>query len=661
MNDSVSLQSNKAEEIHLQSTRRQVWYWFTHNTDALLTIIMLIAMIAVWIVERTSNITFFVVLLYIIAYSAGGYHGVKGSIASLKNKMVNIDILMILSAAGAAFVGEAFDGAVLLLLFSLSHVLQHFAMDRTRNAIRMLMRLRPSQVLIRQGDQEILLPIEKIKVNAIMLIKPGDSIALDGVVVVGESSVDQSAITGESMPVEKKQEDTIFSGTINKSGYLEVCVTKSAKDSTIARLIQMVEEAQGKKANTQRFIEKAEQYYAVGAIVLALLAIVIPVVFFDVDFKDTFYKAMTILVAVSPCAIVISVPAVVLSAIGNGAKRGVLFKGGAYVEGVATIKAIAFDKTGTLTVGKPQVTNIYSLSQLDEDTLLTLVAAVEAKSEHPLAKATVIAAKKRNLNIPQTSNFRSVAGLGVMACVNGMIVHVGNLRHFSGKNIRGLKEAEATIIKYQNTGKTSVLIVQENKNEQYSVLGVIAYADIVRSNVREVITTLRRRGIKHVIMLTGDNKRVAHNIAKQVGIDDVFFELLPENKMVAIRQIQRRYGPVVMVGDGINDAPSLATADIGVAMGAAGTDVALDTADIVLMSDKLENLPYLIDISRRTRQTIVVNFVFAIGLILLMLFFIILQGLPLPFVVLGHEGGTIIVSLNGLRLLGYKSKKKRGK
>ncbi len=642
------------EEMFLPSTRRQIWDWFIHNPEAILTAVTLLAMSAAWLLEKTAGLPLPIAGLYVVAYAAGGYYGLKGGIESLRQKRIDVDLLMILAAIGAALVGQPFEGAMLLFLFSLSNVLQDFALDRTRNAIRALMQLRPSQALIRRGDKEYLLPIEQVNISDLMIVKPGDRIALDGVVAAGESSVDQAAVTGESMPVSKKPGDQVFAGSINKNGHLEVRVSKLAKDSTIARLIQMVEEARSQKAETQRFIDQAEQYYALGVIILTTLFIVVPLALWNAPFESTFYKAMTILVAASPCAIVISTPATVLSAIGNGAKRGVLFKGGAYVENAAAIKVMAFDKTGTLTVGEPQVTDIHPIAGLTENELLALATAVEAKSEHPLAQATVRAAAERQLDVPAASNFQSVTGKGVMARVAGRAIHIGNPRYFAGQDFAGLAEAEATVTQYQEMGKTSVLVVEEDGAGHGRILGIIAYADVLRSDAAAVIADLHERGIEHVVMLTGDNERVARRIAAQVGVDDVFAELMPEDKVTAVKRVRQKYGPVAMVGDGVNDAPALATADIGIAMGAAGTDVALETADIVLMADKLDNLPYLVGLSRQTRKTLIVNLTFALGMIGLMLLLIIFKNLPLPLVVLGHEGGTVLVSLNGMRLLNYQ-------
>jgi Cd2+/Zn2+-exporting ATPase len=457
------------------------------------------------------------------------------------------------------------------------------------------------------------------------------------------------------MPVHKNEGDTVFAGTINKNGSLEIGVTKLAKDSTIARLIQMVEEAQSEKAETQRFIDKAEQYYAVGVIVLTALVAAIPLLFMGEAFGPAFYRAMTVMVAASPCAIVISTPATVLSAIGNGARKGILFKGGAYVEEMATIKVIAFDKTGTLTTGEPQVTDIRLIDPtMAESELLMLAAAVEAKSEHPLAQAAVQAATSRGIEFPEATEFQAVTGKGVYGKVNGRSIHIGNLRYFESMTTDGVVPAASIVETLQNEGKTSVVVAELDDDHTATILGVLAFADVIRPDAVDVVRKLKAEGIEYVVMLTGDNHTVARRIAAEVGVDDVFADLLPEDKVDAVKAVREKYGPVAMVGDGVNDAPALAAANIGIAMGAAGTDVALETADIVLMADDLHKIPYVIGLSRATRRTLAVNLGFALFMILLMLVTIFAANLALPLAVIGHEGGTVLVSLNGLRMLGYR-------
>ena len=649
--------------------------WLTpQKLQAILTVVTFVAMMGGWLVERYAPAApaWLPAMLYVVAYVAGGAFGLKGGIESLMARTIDIDLLMILAALGAAFVGEPFEGAMLLFLFSLSNTLQDFALDRTRNAIRALMKLRPAQAEVYRGDRLVTLPIEQVHVGDRMLVRPGDRIALDGVVLSGSGSVDQASLTGESVPVYKQKGDPCFAGTINQDGSLEIGVTRLAADSTIARLIRMVEEAQSQKADTQRFIDRFEQYYAVGVIILTALVAIVPPLLMGQDFDTAFYTAMTVMVAASPCAIVISTPATVLSAIGNGARRGVLFKGGIHVENAATVKVVAFDKTGTLTVGKPEVTAVRVTSDelrvtneeaaVGSDDLLRLAAAVETRSRHPLAKAIMTEAEKRGIDVPEVKDFQSFAGQGVRGLVQDFAlgkvdIHIGNPRYFASFESNDHLTAVTTIVnELEAEGQTSVIVAQAIEGKAMRFLGIIGMADTIRPDAPAVVRELREAGVERVVMLTGDNRRVADRIAAAIGVDEAFADLMPEDKVTAVRQLGDKYGAVAMVGDGVNDAPALATATIGIAMGAAGTDVALETADIVLMADDLKNIPYVIRLSRATRRTLIVNLGFALTMIGLMLIAIFVRDLPLPLAVIGHEGGTVLVSLNGLRLLGYRDR-----
>jgi Cd2+/Zn2+-exporting ATPase len=503
---------------------------------------------------------------------------------------------------------------------------------------------------------------------------------LDGVVIEGESSMDQSSLTGESMPVPKRVGSPVFAGTINQRGGLEVRITKLAQESTINKLIKLVEEAQSEKAPTERFLDKFEQYYALGVIGFTLLLIIVPTLFLGEAFQSAFYRAMTVMVGASPCALIISTPASILSAIGNGARKGILYKGGAHLEKTADIKVVAFDKTGTLTVGQPSVTDVTIIPLFadqkhykdsaplvtdtgnpvahQENVLLTLAAAVEAKSEHPLAQAIVNTAKARGLALPQVNNFQATTGKGVRGQVQfmgGLDVCVGSPRYFAEMNPVGMELAMKEVERLQDEGKTSVIVARV-KDAQAVVLGVIAIADIIREDAPQVIRELKELGVQRVIMLTGDNARVAKAIAKQVGVDEFYADLLPEDKVRMIKD-NAQYGPVAMVGDGVNDAPALATAAVGMAMGAAGTDVALETADVVLMSDDLKNIPYAIALSRQARKVVIQNIVFACAVIVVLVIGALGFNLLLPLGVVGHEGSTVLVCLNGLRLLGYGRKR----
>ena len=593
------------------TTWQRAWSWFRDGRiEPIFSLITLVTMIGGLIAEQQEAATV-ATTLFVIAYVTGGTFGLQGGLQSLRNRTIDVDLLMILAAIGAAIVGEPFEGAMLLFLFSLSNVLQNFALDRTRNAIKALMELRPAQALVRRGDNTYLLPIEKVVVSDRMIVKPGERLPLDGVVVDGRSSIDQSSITGESMPVSKAIGNSVFAGTINKNGSLEIRVTRLAKDSTLAKLIQMVEEAHSEKAETQRFIDKAEQYYAMGVIVLTALVAVVPMLFWQEAFSEAFYRAMTVMVAASPCAIVISTPATVLSAIGNGARRGILFKGGVYVENAATIKVIAFDKTGTLTVGEPQVTDITTLTkQTGEAELLALAAAVEAKSEHPLAQATVKAAQRRELTWPEATDFQASTGQGVVGTVNGRQIRIGNGRFFAQYKTTGLDVAEAELDRLQQLGRTSVLVAEiEPETETAVMLGVLAYADVIRPDAPDVVRALHANGVEHVIMLTGDNDAVAQQIAAQVGVDAYFADLLPEDKVTAVKKVRQQYGPVAMVGDGVNDAPALATADIWYCHGRCWKRTSRwkqPTSSSCLTT--CTTCPTSLGLSRKTRQTLLQKF-----------------------------------------------------
>jgi Zn2+/Cd2+-exporting ATPase len=517
------------------------------------------------------------------------------------------------------------------------------------------MALRPLTAQVRRGTAVQEIPLEDITIGDILLIRPGEQIGLDGVVVAGQSSVNQAAITGESIPVAKEVGDGVLAGSMNERGALEVKVGRLAADSTLARLIKLVEEAQNQQAPTERFIDKAEQYYAAGVILMTILAIIVPPLFGMAEpFADTFYRAMTLMVAASPCALVISTPATVLSAIGNGARRGILFKGGAYVEDAARLKVIAFDKTGTLTTGKPVLTAVLPTADLEEGEVLALAAAVEAKSEHPLAQAILQAAKAQNVAIPEVTDFDSVTGRGARAQLGTTTLYIGSLSFVEGLGVAQTAahtQAEA----WQDGGQTVIALARQTAADApVQLLALLAIADEVRSNAAEVIGQLRAKGIERIVVLTGDNERVGRNIGAAVGADEVYAALLPEDKLTILKELEAKYGPVAMVGDGVNDAPALAAATIGIAMGAAGSDVALETADVVLMGDDLRHLPYMIGLSHQTRRVLVQNLVFALGVIVVLIGSVLGFGLALPLSVVGHEGSTVLVSLNGLRLLGYR-------
>jgi Cd2+/Zn2+-exporting ATPase len=601
------------------------------------------------------------------AYLAGGWHGTIHGIRSLLRGSIDVDLLMILAALGAAYVHHAFEGAMLLFLFSLSHALQEMAIERSRSAITALMKLRPEVALCKRGAEVVLVPVEQLVVGDIIVLRPGESIPVDGVVSEGTSTVNQASITGESLPIDKKPGDALFAGTLNEHGSLEMRATKLARESTLAKLVEMVEQAQAQKAGTQRFLETAEKYYAAGVILFTAALIAVPFYVLHHPFQPTFYRAMTVMVVASPCALVISTPASILSAIGAAARRGVLFKGGVYLERAAAVEIVAFDKTGTLTAGRPVVTDIQIIDQQPgrapaelaclQEELLWLAAAVEGRSEHPIARAIVAEAKRRFMPIERCLKFQSVAGHGVSAEVCGRRIAVGNLKYFDGYESPERTSLEKAMTALQDAGRTGMLVGEivgeqlEHATVRY--LGFIAVADQVRPEAPAIVARLRELGVKRVVMLTGDSPRVAAAVAKKCGIDEVHADLLPQDKVRVIQKLKEA-GRTAMIGDGINDAPALATADVGVAMGAAGTDVAMETADVVLMSDALEGVPYTLAISRRTRRVVHQNLTFALAVIFVLVVSALGLQLPLPLGVVGHEGSTVLVCLNGLRLLGFR-------
>ncbi|MBW4437134.1 MAG: cadmium-translocating P-type ATPase [Pleurocapsa minor GSE-CHR-MK-17-07R] len=603
-----------------------------------LVVVTLIALILSAITESAGMSPVLVLILNLVSYAAGGVYGVMSAWDGLRQRKLDIDLLMILAAIGAALVNQWREGAMLLFLFSLSNVLQDYAIGRSRRAISGLMKLYPKEARVVRNGEVLTVPLEAIVIGDLLQIKPGERIPVDGLVRAGHSSVDQSPITGESMPVEKNGGEIVYAGTLNGQGALDVEATQAAQDTVLARIIRMVETAQDSKAPTERFMDRFEEIYALVIIVGVALFIVIPPALFGADFNSNFYRAMVLMTVASPCALVISTPAAFLSAIASAARRGVLFKGGAHLEMLATLKAVAFDKTGTLTRGKPIVTDILAHTGHTQDDVLQLAAAVEARSEHPLASAIVGAAGERKLAIPTVENFAAQAGQGVTGTVDGKTIRVGSPASFTDIPT----ELAAEIAGLQAEGKT-VMIVQH----ETGYAGLIASADVVRPEAKAAVDALHRMGVQ-VAMLTGDNALTAGAIARQLGIDAVEAELMPADKVDAIKRIQAKFGSTAMIGDGVNDAPALANADVGVAMGAGGTDVALETADVVLMRDDLKMIAFAIAHSKRARRVVVQNITFSLLVIVTLVISTFVASLALPLGVLGHEGSTVIVVMNGL-------------
>ena len=606
--------------------------------------ITLLAIVLSVLGERTGMTSGVLLALNIVSYIAGGFYGAKTAIESLREGKIDVDLLMVLAALGAAAIGQWHEGAVLLFLFSLSNVLQDYAIGRSRTAIRSLFTLYPEVAKVKRGEQVMLLPINEIRIGDTVLIEPGERVPVDGVVCGGSSAVDESPITGESIPVDKSKGDRVFAGTLNKQGILDVRALRSAEQTTLSRIIKLVEEAQESKAPTQRFLERFEQRYAKLIIISVLLFIFIPPALGWTEFQSNFYRAMVLMTVASPCALVISVPSAFISAIASAARSGVVFKGGASLEQLAAVKVFAFDKTGTLTVGEPRVTDLVCAPNVSEADLIAVAASVEARSEHPLAKAIVSYAECANVLISPPEEFEAYPGRGIRARLDGREVRVGRVSQMEqGATLPdSLLSAQTRL---EDEGKTVVAVLHDE-----AWLGLIALADESRPEASMLVASLREAGIESA-MLTGDNSRVAQSIGSETGISRIYAGLLPENKAEVVRELKREFGAVAMVGDGINDAPALALADVGIAMGGAGTDVALETSDVVLMGDRLERLVDAVRLSALARRVVLQNIVFSLAVIALLTLGVFAVDLPLPLGVLGHEGSTVIVVLNGLLTL----------
>ena len=588
--------------------------------------------------------------LYILAIIIGGFDLFKEGFSDLIKLDFSMESLMTLAIIGAAFIGEWAEGSIVVILFAISEALERFSMDKARQSIRSLMDIAPKEALIRRNNVEQLVSVDKIDIDDIMIIKPGQKIAMDGLVINGHSSVNQAAITGESVPVEKQLDDEVFAGTLNEEGVLEVKVTKKVTDTTIAKIIHLVEEAQGERAPAQAFVDKFAKYYTPFIIIMALLIVVVPPLFFGGDWNKWLYQGLSILVVGCPCSLVISTPVSIVSAIGNAAKNGVLVKGGVYLEEIGHLRAIAFDKTGTLTKGKPVVTDFIATSSETDINYLSIISSLESLSQHPLASAILNEADKTNVDYKsiQIEDFQSITGKGLTGIHQNIRYYIGSPKLFSASVI----EETAVKVQYrqfQEQGKTAMYF---GTDEQ--ILGVIAVADEVRDSSAAVISELHKLSIEHTIMLTGDNTKTAESIGKQLGVTEIKGDLMPQEKLDSIKALRTTYNKVAMVGDGINDAPALAASTVGIAMGGAGTDTALETADVALMGDDLQKLPFIVRLSRQTLKVIKQNITFSLGIKLLALLLVIPGWLTLWIAIVADMGATLLVTLNGLRLMKVK-------
>lgn len=626
--------------------------WYGRNKELVWSLIGGVLLVAAWLSEHYLGLARpAVIALYVLSFGFGGYDLIRHAFGTLRQGRFSfdIDLLMLLAALGAAALGEWAEGAFLLFLFSLAHALEHYALGRARNAIKALSDLAPSLARVLRDGREQEIAVEQVVVGDVVVVLPGERISADGTVKVGRSAVNQAPITGESVPVEKADGDEVYAGTVNGDGALEISVTRAAGDRTLDRVVKLVEEAQTQKAPTQRFTERFERIFVPAVLLVDALLIVVPPLLGWMTWSDSFYRAMALLVAASPCALALGTPSAVLAGIAQAARKGVLIKGGEHLENLGSLQALAMDKTGTITVGKPEVTDVVPIGTVAPDELLRIAAAVERRSQHPLAKAIVRYAEGRSLEIPAAGELQSLTARGVRSTVAGQTVEIGSLRLWQEDQVLVPDEVQATVDRLQANGRSIVVVRQERR-----WLGVVGIADQPRPGVREVLNDLRRLGIRTIVMLTGDNKGVGQAVAKEVGIDQVQAELLPEDKVTTIQALLRTHGQVAMIGDGVNDAPALANATVGIAMGGAGTAVALETADVALMGDDLAKLPFAIGLSRQARAVIRQNLYVSLGVIALLIVATTTGYFGIGPAVVAHEGSTLIVIANALRLLVYK-------
>lgn len=603
--------------------------------------------------------------LFIVGALFGGVFTLVSATLALLKGLFQIDFLMLFAAVGAAALGKWGESALLLFLFSLGHALEHYAMKRARKSISALSDLAPPMALVKRNNQLVEVHIEELEIGDIVVVRPNSKISADGVVIKGSSAVNQAAITGESMPITKHPnpeweneneikkipaENRVFAGTINGTGALEIKVLKKAKDSTLSKLIYLVKEAETQKSPTQHLTDQFEKYY-VPSVLVTVILLLFAFLVIDETVEQSFYRAMSVLIAASPCALAISTPSAVLAGIARAARKGVLIKGGRPLEDLGEVNAIAFDKTGTLTEGTPKLTHAVPFGEVSKEHLLKASIAVEELSDHPLAAAIVKGGREivGEIEIPKAINLKALIARGIQAEWNGEVVHIGNRRLFeelTGKAVPD--EIDQKMSEFEWGGHTAMIVHEGN---QY--LGVISAMDVARPEAVSTLAALKKIGIQKMVMLTGDHQQVANAIAKTIGITDPMGNLLPEDKVLAIEQLKEK-GGVAMVGDGVNDAPAMAKSTVGIAMGAAGSDVALETADIALMADKLDNLPFAIGLSRKAKLIIKQNLFLSLGMVAILVPLTLMGTIAIGPAVVFHEGSTLLVVLNALRLLRYE-------
>jgi Cd2+/Zn2+-exporting ATPase len=587
---------------------------------------------------------------YALSYILGGSELISHSLRHIfRERRLDIDLLMLTAAIGAAILGKWSQGALLLFLFSLGHSLEARAMNRARTAILALAEMTPRTARVFVNDREEIRPIEEIRLDDVVLIPPGAKIPVDGTIQRGSSSIDLSAITGEAMPVDIHEKDHVFAGAINGEGALEVRATRLAKDSTLSRVIQMVRKAQTQKSPSEVISQRITRYLVPGILIVDLFLIIVPP-FFGVPFQDSFLRAMTLLVAASPCALALGTPSAILASLARAARSGVLVKGGVHLENLGRLKAIAFDKTGTITYGMPNVTDIVPFPPYTETEILRWAAAIEQRSAHPLARAVVSAANEHGIELPSPKSVKADTGKGIQAALEEGSFWVGKSTIGTEDGLTVDPEVRSKIETFEKQGKTTIVVRMNEK-----IIGIIAITDLVRPEARETIQKLETSGIQYMVMLTGDNVRTAERFASQVGLREFRAQLMPEDKLQALKELEKEYQKIAMVGDGVNDAPALANATVGIAMGGAKTQVALETADVVLMADDLSKLPFAIDLGQKTAATIKQNFTIALGVMGGLILLTLASITGIGWAILFHEGSTVLVVLNSLRLLSYQN------
>ncbi len=641
---------------------------FGEKTELYFAILSGVFFFAGLLFEKFTSLSNWVVLSnFLLAFLFGGYFTTLEAIGKIKKGEFEIDFLMLIAAAGAAYIGKWEEGALLLFLFSIGHALENYAMNKAKKSIEALGNLTPKTAFVKKGEGLVEISVDDLKIDDVIIVKPNSKIAADGVIIKGNGSIDQASITGESMPVDKAaitngikipdfnqidKKNVVFTGTINGDDVIEVRVLKLSVDSTISRLVKMVSEVETKKSPTQLSTKKFEKWF-VPFVIAMVIVLCFAYLVIDETFKESLYRAISVLVASSPCALAISTPSAVLSGIARAAKRGVLIKGGRALEDLGSLTTIAFDKTGTLTEGKPKLTNAIALNGFDNNSFLNLVLDVESLSNHPLAKS-ISKDIKSQFGIEgnnEASNIKAIQGKGIQANYKKGIVFIGNAKLMIDEDVIINDAIASQMDQLLQNGHTVMLVAFKRE-----LIGLLSVMDTPRDSAADTLKHLKSIGIEKMIMLTGDHQNVGEAIAKQIGLTEVKGNLLPEDKVKAIQELKQRDSKIAMVGDGVNDAPAMANSTVGIAMGAAGSDVALETADVALMSDKIENLPFVIGLSRKSKFIIKQNLWISLSIVAFLIPTTIMGWASIGGAVAIHEGSTLLVVINALRLLRYKLK-----